>query len=591
MTQTIHHVTSKRELPGTDAFTRCAGWLSVDDRRLFTTVYLPRGRQRDVGVVLCAPPFHEYVHSHRTYRHLAEKLAGEGFVVVRFDYSGLGCSSSDLFAPRLIETWIADIVAQAALLESVPGVSRVGYFGFRFGATLASLAAEKRDAPLVAVWNPILNGKTYARELQAVAKFSEVPPEPGQSFLECAGFAVTQETQEAIRGIKLSPLTSAKALLLVHEGGQASVDALAAGDVTFIASEGASGVLEEPHKTVVPHALLERIVGWFTAHSAAGPNLARAPEQLHGSWTSPSGTKETLVVSEAGLVGILTQPRRDFASHPGVIVANAGSVHLPGPNQVNVELTRFLGDNGVVSLRVDLSNLGESCVGNPEQENVTYPDRGVEEVLGAVDALSESLQGRPIVLTGVCSGAYHSFQAAIHARSGSRLVGSILINPLTFYWEKGASVLSPDEFKTVGQEQYYSQSIKDPKRWLKLLSGNVDIAQLAGFVRRTARRQAKRVGQKLLERVGLVEQPRLAKDAAHVLASRRYLRFIFSDTDPGYKLLLHQGGSATEAMIKSGRLPITMITRADHTFAPWKSRREMFEAALEHLVRTVEAPK
>ena len=37
------------------------------------------------GVVICAPPGHEQVHTHRTLRHLAERLAEAGLCVVRFD--------------------------------------------------------------------------------------------------------------------------------------------------------------------------------------------------------------------------------------------------------------------------------------------------------------------------------------------------------------------------------------------------------------------------------------------------------------------------------------------------------------------------
>lgn len=578
-------------LPGTQAFTRYAGWLTVAERHVFTTVYRPAGEHRNLAVVLCAPLFHEYVHSHRTYRHLAEKLASSGITVARFDYTGHGCSSADLFAPQLIDSWLSDIAAQAALLRSLPGVTQLGLFGFRFGATLAAMASESVSAQALAVWNPIANGKSYARELQAVARFSEVPPEPDQGFLECAGFAVTPETLEAIKRAKFGAIARATAGLVVHEGEQNDVAGLAGDnpEVTFLVGDGAAGVLEEPHKTVVPHASLDRIRDWFVARADVTAHTPLENVALASSWVLPSGTKETLVTSTRGMVGILTRPARDTASGLAVVVANAGSVHLPGPNQVNVELTRFLGDQGVASLRVDLSNLGESCVGTPEQENVTYPDQGVDDVLAVVDGLAATLPARKIVLSGVCSGAYHSFQAAIQAEPASKLAGAILINPLTYYWEKGASVLSPDDFKTVGQETYYAQSLRDPKRWLKLLSGNVDVTQLAGFVRRTAVRQSKNVGKKLLERAGLVEKPRLARDAEGVLAAKRYLRFIFSDTDPGYKLLLHQGGSAIAEMLKSGRLPVTFITRSDHTFAHWKSRREMFEVTLDNLRRGAEA--
>lgn len=572
-------------LPGTDEFVRHAGWLNVAERHLFTTVYWPTGPRRELGVVLCAPPFHEYVHTHRTFRHLAEKLARAGFPVIRFDYFALGNSSGDLFEPNVVETWAQDIVAQVRLLESLPGVSRVGLFGFRFGATLAASVAEREGVSALAVWNPIGNGKTYARELQALAKFSEVSPEPDQTFLECAGFVVTPETLDAIKRTRASTIPNGTRGLVAYEGDQSDVAGWAppGSTVDFVRGEGASGALEEPHRNVVPHAVLDRVVEWF----GSGDYEHRAPASLDtgalaAAWTLPGGARESLVLSNTGIVGVLTAPPTPRPGVPAVIMSNAGSVHLPGPNQVSVELTRFMADEGVTSLRVDLSNLGESCVGSPEQENVTYPDHGIDEVLGVVDASASLLPGKQFVLSGLCSGAYHAFQGTIHGRN-SLLIGAILINPLTFYWEKGANILPAQELETVGQEQYYAQSVRDPERWKKLLSGQVDMVRLAGFVRRAVVRKSKNVTQKVLERAGVLEKTRLAKDIENVLAAGRFLRFVFADTDQGFKLLTHQGGNTVEALLESERLPVSLITRADHTFAHFKSRQQMFATVCSHL--------
>src|SRR5258707_567166 len=45
------------------------------------------------GVVLCPPLGHEHLHSQRSLRHLADALAGAGFLVLRFDYRGTGDSA------------------------------------------------------------------------------------------------------------------------------------------------------------------------------------------------------------------------------------------------------------------------------------------------------------------------------------------------------------------------------------------------------------------------------------------------------------------------------------------------------------------
>src|SRR4051794_16899669 len=47
----------------------------------------------DHGVIICPPVGHEQVHAHRSLRHLADALAGAGFLVMRFDYHGTADSA------------------------------------------------------------------------------------------------------------------------------------------------------------------------------------------------------------------------------------------------------------------------------------------------------------------------------------------------------------------------------------------------------------------------------------------------------------------------------------------------------------------
>ena len=55
---------------------------------------------RGTGVILrCNALGYEAMCAHRTYRHLAERLARAGFNALRFDYHGTGDSSGDDDAP------------------------------------------------------------------------------------------------------------------------------------------------------------------------------------------------------------------------------------------------------------------------------------------------------------------------------------------------------------------------------------------------------------------------------------------------------------------------------------------------------------
>ncbi|MBF0509187.1 MAG: hypothetical protein HQK57_09720, partial [Deltaproteobacteria bacterium] len=62
--------------------------------RLFGCYHKPQSDcHRGCGVVLCYPMGYEYMQSHRSYRRIADRLAGEGYPVLRFDF--YGCGDSD----------------------------------------------------------------------------------------------------------------------------------------------------------------------------------------------------------------------------------------------------------------------------------------------------------------------------------------------------------------------------------------------------------------------------------------------------------------------------------------------------------------
>jgi pimeloyl-ACP methyl ester carboxylesterase len=124
-------------------------------------------RERDEGVLLCYPGFHEYNLSHWAFRRLAGLLAREGFHVLRFDYFGTGDSAGG-GADGSVAQWQRDVVAAAEELREVAGVRRVSAVGVRLGATLAAAAAAAGGlslADLVLV-EPVVRGAQYLAQLR-----------------------------------------------------------------------------------------------------------------------------------------------------------------------------------------------------------------------------------------------------------------------------------------------------------------------------------------------------------------------------------------------------------------------------------------
>jgi pimeloyl-ACP methyl ester carboxylesterase len=136
-------------------------------RQLFGYHHAARGRTRG-GAVICPPIGREYMLSHGTLRHLARLLANAGHDVLRFDYAGTGDSAGD-FETMSQPDWIADIGMAISELKDLAQLERVSLIGVRYGATLAALAAHGRgDVKCLVLWDPVLDGDAYLRELGVV---------------------------------------------------------------------------------------------------------------------------------------------------------------------------------------------------------------------------------------------------------------------------------------------------------------------------------------------------------------------------------------------------------------------------------------
>lgn len=129
-----------------------------------TLHHTPRLRRRSAAVLLCNPMGEEAARAHRLYRVLATQLERAGYAAQRFDFFGTGDSggeSSDFD----IAACQADIELAAAELVRRSGVNRLVLVGLRLGATLAALASERLCPRHLVLWDPVVDGAAYLREL------------------------------------------------------------------------------------------------------------------------------------------------------------------------------------------------------------------------------------------------------------------------------------------------------------------------------------------------------------------------------------------------------------------------------------------
>ena len=205
-------------------------------RQLFGCYHQPRSSgARTCGIVICQPILHEYIYSHRALRQLATRLCDAGFPVLRFDYYGCG-DSSGIDEDGSMQQWLQDISEAVTELRLRAQVSRICLIGLRFGATLATMTVvERDDIDSLVLWEPILSGQIYLRELSALQKEAlRLRPRPArradrQTQFEVIGFPLSQTLYNELEGLDLSavPQTSAKRILALQTDQARTGDSLA----------------------------------------------------------------------------------------------------------------------------------------------------------------------------------------------------------------------------------------------------------------------------------------------------------------------------------------------------------------------------
>ena len=146
--------------------------------------------------------------------------------------------------------------------------------GVRLGGTLAAMATWEAPADLLVMWNPVLKGKTFVRELQAIAMTAEREAQEIDGALESAGFVMSAETIAQVRSINLlereiragSVLVVARDdttqdLSLNEKLGERGIDN------AYYRAPGWAGMMAEHQFTVVPDEAVDHVAEWVECHS------------------------------------------------------------------------------------------------------------------------------------------------------------------------------------------------------------------------------------------------------------------------------------------------------------------------------------
>jgi dienelactone hydrolase len=533
------------------------------------------------GVVICGPLGEEALNAYRAQVFLAERLAQAGFPTLRISYYGTGDSAGEDDEPERFRAWIDSIIAAVRWMRSTCGVTSVSLCGVRIGAALAARAAtELQDIDALVMLAPIASGRRFLREQILAARtvgeiWQSASLTDDDSWFEAYGLRLDRATRDALDQLDIGKLDRlpVRRVLLLDQSNAPGIDRLASKlrawgiDVTQDICDRCDGLLRDSHETEIPHAAFVRAVSWLG--DAGGPgqpvrNIAATSldvGMVHEVpvWLGPADA----------LGGILAMPMRHERKSPVILIPSTGANPRFGNSRGTVALARWLADQGIASLRMDGHGTGDAALETGER-GMPYSKRGDQDVRAGVDFLVSRFDG-PIVVLGMCSGAYHAFQAALDDR---RISGLMLVNLQKFVWQDGESlsVVQRTTFRTTG---YYLRNIGNLAVWRRLLQGQVNAAGIAGALANRAVRQLAAVADPAIAAVrGETPVGMVRRQIAELAQRSVQILYVLSGNDPGLDEIAEYFGFRGWRLRRSPNVIFRTMLGADHTLsAHWTRQR------------------
>jgi alpha-beta hydrolase superfamily lysophospholipase len=570
------------------------------ERALFGFFHPAQGAAQGIGVVLCNPLGYEAMCTHRTYRHLAERLAARGIAALRFDYHGCGDSTGEPTEAGRVSAWLASIDSAVAELRELTGVGFIGLFGVRSGAVLAAAAARRNEVESLILWAPMASGREFVRELRAFRMLKGDAPGANVGGESAAGYAFDKETVSdfgALDPLRAEEGIARRVLVIPRDdlpGNESAVTTRlekAGVQVTVAREPGYAGMVLHPEETVVPGATLDKMVEWllWPSYSVARQRVAKsAPAVLEALSPARKATVRESAVRFGparrlfGIVAESSATRSASADRPAILFLNVGANHRIGPNRMYVGLARDLAALGYTSLRFDLEGLGDSSAAPGARENRLYSKDSVVDVKAAMTMLAETRRIDRFVLVGVCSGAYLAFHTCVE---DPRVIGQMLINPQTFDWKEGDS-LELSTRKSMHSSRYYLQLLIDPKTWKRTLQGKVHVKAIARTLAERLAAQSTAVLRGLAAKAIRRAEPLSEIARAFRTVSERKVEslLVFSFMDGGLDMIEQHLGRGAAKMRKRPNFSLQIVPDADHTFTSVDAQRRVHDLIVQSVL-------
>lgn len=401
-------------------------------RPLFGWLHLPEDGVVRGGVVLCQPLGIEAICVYFSYRLLAERLAGLGLAVLRFDYDGTGDSSGRETDPDRLEAWLDSVAAATDVLAGT-GVGAIGLVGIRIGGLFAAHEAVRRGGvDALVLWDPSLSGRAFLREQKFLRTLGLGYDRESDAAVEAPGIRFEAETVKELADLGLATMEGPLAdrtLVLVPPGRSrpSSLERRLEGLTVEWQEATGQDLLLDSHLQEPPVDAIRRIADWLAAAVHAEPTMVARPSEesvaVERSALGRPVVERTVSLGPLGLFGIVTEAEVAPAT-PTIVLVNEGNTHHIGQSRIWVDLARRLATEGFRVLRFDLSGNGDSGTRPGQPAHVARAPEATDDVNQAVGAISPD-DPADVVLIGFCSGAYQIAEQAMDLRPR----GVCVINP------------------------------------------------------------------------------------------------------------------------------------------------------------------
>ncbi len=377
-------------------------WFPSGDRTLEGWVHRPDDG-RAVGAVVIAGPFaHEALVTYRALRVMAVEAARQGFVAVRFSWSGTGDSEPAPAATDLALAWQEDLAAAVELARSASGVDDVQAIGVRFGAAVVAEAPVSLRRRVL--WAP-LGGRAFLR-MQSSLLTMHLPADfpRAQQGLELCGYMLDEADASSLRRLRdprsamaeTGPHTS---WILVEDEADASAELFD----------------REPNYARVSMPSVRRVLSALEPSRAAPvPEWSADREHIVSDPSSGRGMRHSLVdIGPDRLPAILTEPIGGVpASSAALLVPFANDAK--GADRIARATSLRLAERGVPTLRADRRGIGDAADPRDLAETTSLTEDQAGDVVLFAEWLAERTH-LPVIGIGLCSGAWLVARAALRA--------------------------------------------------------------------------------------------------------------------------------------------------------------------------------